>query len=95
LGDGAALSPAAIERLRGTWQADHDTWTARDLHDRDLVYVWADGVYVKAGLEKDKAAVLVVIGAMADGTKEVLAVTPGFRESTAAWTAQRGPSCQD
>jgi len=49
------------------------------------VYVWADGIYVKAGLEKEKAALLVVIGAMKDGTKEVLAVVPGFRESKESW----------
>ena len=42
---------------------------------------------MKAGLEKDKAALLVVIGAMADGTKEVLAVAPGFRESAESWAA--------
>ncbi len=51
------------------------------------VYAWADGIYVKAGLEKDKAVLLVVIGAMADGTKEVLAVVPGFRESAESWAA--------
>ncbi len=51
-----------------------------------MVYAWADGIYVKAGLEKDKAALLVVIGAMRDGTKEVLAIVPGYREST-NWTA--------
>src|SRR5206468_1532190 len=86
LGEGAALSPGSIERLRSQWQADYDAWCTRELNDRELVYAWADGVYVKAGLEKEKAALLVVIGAMADGTKEVLAVTPGFRESTVAWT---------
>jgi transposase-like protein len=85
LGDGATLSPGSIERLRGKWQADYDTWCTRDLSDRELVYVWADGVYVKAGLEKEKAALLVVIGAMADGRKEVLAVVPGYRESTESW----------
>lgn len=85
LGDGATLSPASIERLRGKWQAEYDTWATRDLSDRELVYVWADGVYVKAGLEREKAALLVVIGAKADGTKEVLAVTPGYRESTESW----------
>jgi len=87
LGEGAALSPGSIERLRGKWQADYDAWNAWDLGDRELVYVWADGVYVKAGLEREKAALLVVIGAMADGTKEVLAVTPGYRESTESWKA--------
>ncbi len=87
LGEGATLSPGSIERLRGKWQAEYDAWTTRDLSDRALVYVWADGIYVKAGLEKEKAALLVVIGALADGTKEVLAVTPGYRESTASWKA--------
>jgi Transposase, Mutator family len=71
LGEGATLSPASIERLRGKWQAEYDAWSTRDLSDRELVYVWADGVYVKAGLEREKAALLVVIGAKADGTKEV------------------------
>ena len=87
LGDGAALSPCVIERLRANWQADYDTWCKRDLSDRELVYLWADGVYVKAGLEREKAALLVVIGAMADGTKELLAVSPGYRESTESWKA--------
>ena len=85
LGDGAALSPEAIERLRGKWQQEYEAWCTQDLSDRELVYVWADGVYVKAGLEREKAALLVVIGAMADGTKEVLAVRPGYRESTESW----------
>lgn len=85
LGEGASLSPASIERLRGKWQAEYDAWNTRRLDERELVYVWADGVYVKAGLEREKAALLVVIGAMADGTKEVLAVTSGYRESKESW----------
>ena len=48
--------------------------------------MWADGIYVKAGLERDKAALLVVMGAMRDGTKEVLAIAPGYRESTESWS---------
>ncbi len=62
-----------------------ETWQERRLDDRELVYAWADGIYVKAGLEKDKAALLVVIGAMSDGRKEVLAIQPGYRESTESW----------
>jgi transposase-like protein len=57
------------------------------LDDRELVYAWSDGVYVKAGLEKEKAALLVVIGAMSDGSKEILAVVPGYRESSESWAA--------
>ncbi len=85
LGSSAPLSPASIERLRAKWQADYDEWAKRSLSDRELVYAWADGVYVKAGLEREKACLLVVIGAMNDGTKEVLAVTSGYRESKESW----------
>jgi transposase-like protein len=85
LGDGAPLSPASIARLRSKWQLEYDTWRSRRLEDRELVYVWADGVYVKAGLEREKAALLVVIGAMRNGRKEVLAVVPGYRESKESW----------
>ena len=60
LGDGAPLSSSSIARLRGQWETDYQTWQERRLHDRELVYAWADGIYVKAGLEKDKACLLVV-----------------------------------
>ena len=81
------LSKSSVRRLRARWTAEHEAWSRRPLGDRELVYAWADGIYVKAGLERDKAALLVVIGAMSDGTKEVLAVTPGYRESVESWAA--------
>ena len=87
LGDGAPLSAASIARLREKWTAEHITWKNRRLEDSHVVYLWVDGVYVKAGLEKDKAALLVAIGAMTDGTKQVLAVECGQRESQASWAA--------
>ena len=87
LGEGAPLSPSSIARLRGKWQHEYDEWRTRRLDDRELVYAWADGIYVKAGLEREKAALLVVIGAMSDGHKEVLAVEAGYRESTESWAA--------
>jgi transposase-like protein len=85
LGEGAPLSPASVNRLRVTWEDQFAQWNQRRLDDRQLVYAWADGIYVKAGLEKDKAALLVIVGALSDGRKEVLAVVAGFRESTASW----------
>lgn len=88
LGDGAPLSASSIMRLKEEWQAQYDTWQRRDLSQLDLVYLWAEGVYVKAGLEKEKAALLVLIGATADGDKVILAVTSGYRESR----GRRGPS---
>ena len=87
LGDGAPLSPSSIARLRAQWQLEYETWTQRGLDAQEVVYLWADGLYVKAGLEREKAALLVVIGAFADGRKEVLAITPGYRESPESWAA--------
>ena len=85
LGEGAPLSKASIRRLRAVWLLEFEAWSRRSLSDREVVYIWADGIYVKAGLERDKAALLVVMGAMSDGTKEILAVTSGYRESTESW----------
>lgn len=87
LGEEAPLSKATMRRLREGWTQDFEAWSRRSLKDREVVYAWADGIYVKAGLERDKAALLVVIGAMRDGTKEVLAIASGYRESTESWTA--------
>src|SRR5262245_8873252 len=85
LGDGAPLRAKSIERLRAKFTAEYDRWKTRPLDDRELVYAWADGIYVRAGLEQEKAALLVIIGAMRDGRKEVLAVVPGYRESSDSW----------
>ena len=81
LGEGAPLSKSSIRRLRAGWTAEFEEWSQRRLEGREVVYVWADWIYVKAGLERDKAALLVVLGAMRDGTKEVLALRSGSRES--------------
>jgi transposase-like protein len=84
LGDGAPLSASTIERLKEHWTRQFAAWREEQIEE-EIVYVWADGIYVKAGLEKDKAAVLVVIGVSVDGVKRVLAVEPGYRESTDSW----------
>ena len=87
LGDAAPLSATSIARLKASWQAEYETWKQRRLDDLEPVYLWADGIYVKAGLEKDKAAMLVVIAGLGDGRKVVLAVQSGYRESTESWAA--------
>jgi len=87
LGEAAPLSAPSIARLKAGWQAEYDTWKRRRLDDLEPVYMWADGIYVKAGLEKDKAAMLVVIVGLRDGRKVVLAVESGYRESTESWAA--------
>lgn len=85
LGEGAPLSPSSIERLRGKWVAEFAAWSGRSLRGVEPVYLWADGIYVKAGLEKDKAALLVIVAGLRDGRKVVLAVESGYRESAEAW----------
>jgi transposase-like protein len=86
LGNAAPLSPSSIARLKARWIEDYDQWRKAPI-EGELVYAWADGIYVKAGLEKEKAALLVVIGAFVDGTKRVLAVDAGWRESKESWAA--------
>lgn len=85
LGDGAPLSPSSIERLRGKWVSEFEAWSRRSLRGVEPVYLWADGIYVKAGLEKDKAALLEIVAGLRDGRKVVLAVESGYRESAEAW----------
>ena len=77
LGDGAPLSPAFLVRLKAQWQQEYAAWKQRRLDDLEVVYLWADGLYVKAGLEDTKAALLVMIGVLTNGQKVVLAVESG------------------
>jgi transposase-like protein len=67
LGDGAPLSASSIERLRAKWQEEYEAWRRESLEDLEVVYVWAEGLYVKAGLEDSKAALLVMVGALRGG----------------------------
>jgi transposase-like protein len=85
--DAAGLSPSAITRLVSSWQEEYRAWRTRPLADRDYVYVWADGVHFNVRLEDERLAALVVVGARPDGTKEVVALEDGYRESTESWLA--------
>jgi len=85
LGKGAPLSASSIQRLKAKWQLEYEEWQSMDLSEVEVVYWWADGIYVKAGLEKDKAALLVIIGALKSGEKVLLACESGYRESKESW----------
>lgn len=76
-GEKAPLSGATVARLKEKWLAEWEAWQSRSLEDLEVVYVWADGLYVKAGLEKDKAVLLVVLAALSDGSKVVVSVSSG------------------
>lgn len=85
LGEGAPLSASSLHRLKEKWQGEYEQWKSTAIEERDWAYLWADGIYVKAGLGKEKAALLVVIGVQRDGSKRFLALEPGYRESKESW----------
>jgi transposase-like protein len=85
LGTGAGLSAATITRLTVQWQAEAKAFNNRDLSGMDYVYVWADGIHVGVRLEEDRLCLLVMIGVRADGSKELIALADGYRESTGSW----------
>ena len=79
------LSAPTISRLKAVWKQDLQRWQKRDLSLKRYVYIWADGVYCNVRLE-EKQCLLVIIGATAEGKKELLALDSGFRESELSWT---------
>jgi transposase-like protein len=83
--DAPNLSPAVIARLTAEWQVDYDTWQKRDLSARRYVYVWADGVYLQGRMEANAECMLVLIGATAEGKKELVGFQTGVRESAQSW----------
>ncbi|WP_280186741.1 MULTISPECIES: IS256 family transposase [Nocardia] len=85
LGTGAGLSASAIGRLTGQWQDEARAFAGRDLSGTDYVYLWVDGIHLKERLEQEKLCLLVMIGVRADGRKELVALTDGFRESHESW----------
>jgi putative transposase len=85
LGSGAGLSAASITRLTTQWQDEARVFARRDLSGTDYVYLWVDGIHTKVRLEQEKLCLLVMIGVRADGRKELVAITDGYRESTESW----------
>jgi len=86
LGDDATgLSPTAITRLTAEWEGEYREYRRRDLSDREYLYVWVDGIHFNIRLEDDRLCTLVMLGARVDGTKELIAVEDGYRESTESW----------
>ena len=83
--DAPGLSASTVRRLVAAWQQEHERWQGRDLGTRRYVYLWADGVYFTPRLDHDRQCILVLIGADANGRKELLAIEDGYRESTQSW----------
>lgn len=85
LGTSQGLSAPVITRLTKQWQDEAKTFQGRSLAGRDYVYMWVDGIHLKVRLEQDKVCLLVMIGVRADGTKELISLSDGFRESSESW----------
>lgn len=81
----AGFSATTVTRLLRVWQDEYRAWRKRPLDPAGYTYIWADGVYFKVRLEDDRLAALVIIGVRPDGTKEVVALEDGYRESTESW----------
>ena len=81
----AGLSPANIVRLKEGWEQEYKDWQSRDLTGKRYVYWWADGIYFNVRLSEDRPCVLVLMGSLEDGTKELIAVVAGQRESKLSW----------
>lgn len=85
LGETAPLSPNTIVRLKEEWAQEYQAWRNRSFQDDYFVYVWMDGIYIGAGIEKEKSCLLTMVGARSDGTKELIAMELGYRESEDSW----------
>jgi putative transposase len=83
--DAPGLSAPTISRLKTVWQQEYAQWQKRDLSDRRYVYFWADGIYCNVRMD-DRQCLLVIVGATADGHKELVAIEGGFRESELSWS---------
>jgi transposase-like protein len=87
LGEKASgLSATNITRMTAAWQEEYERFQKCDLTDRDYVYVWVDGIHVNVRLEEDRLCLLVMIGVRPDGTKELVAIEDGYRESQESWS---------
>lgn len=85
LGDSAPLSQTSVLRMKEDWEGDYQLWRKRRL-EKEYLYVWADGVYPKAGPNDDSMAVLVLVRVRRNGEKEILALEEGYRESAESWS---------
>ena len=83
--DAPGLSATTVVRLKDVWRREYEAWSKRDLSGQRFVYIWADGIYSNVRLDDERQCLLVVMGALEDGRKQLLAVHDGFRESELSW----------
>lgn len=83
--DAPGLSSSTVVRLKQVWETEFKDWSRRDLSEKRYVYLWVDGIHFNIRLEEHRQCILVVMGATAEGKKELVAVQDGYRESEQSW----------
>lgn len=83
--DGSGLSATNVVRMKEIWQGEYENFSRRSLAGKRYVYIWADGIYFNVRLSDDRPCLLVLMGALEDGTKELIAMIDGQRESEQSW----------
>jgi putative transposase len=84
-GSAAGLSASVITRLTADWQKERERFAHRSLKDVDYVYIYVDGIHFNVRLEEVRLCALVIVGVRSDGTKELVSISDGHRESTESW----------
>jgi transposase-like protein len=80
------LSATNITRMKSIWKKEYDSWKTRELSDKEYCYVWADGIHFNTRFEDNRLCTLVLVGALPNGHKELIAVESGYRESAESWS---------
>ncbi len=83
--DAPGLSANTISRLKEVWKVEYEQWSKRSLSGKQYLYIWADAIYFGVRLEDARQCILVIIGATAEGKKEVVGIADGYRESEESW----------
>jgi putative transposase len=83
--DVKGLSAANIVRLKQCWEREYQSWNKRDLSAKHYVYIWVDGIYFQVRLDEERSCILLIMGADAQGNKELIGISDGYRESKIAW----------
>lgn len=84
--DAKGLSATNITRLKQSWEQEYKNWNKRSLEGKRYVYIWADGIYFNVRLGDDRICFLVILGALPNGNKELVAIHNGYRESKISWS---------
>jgi hypothetical protein len=85
IGGEEPLSAPAMASLCARWRDGYTAWREAPI-ERQVAYLWADGVRVRAGVAGDRP-LLVAIACYADGETSPIALDSGDPAASSAWLA--------